>query len=255
MSMDMGPGMDSIDIAAEMAAIDREPPQEISADRLAELIRDARAHDGIVPEKLLYEGDLLRQLCALAGMAEAWMQAKSCAEKDRVADAAAEALGVAIAPTDARGTIINGLDRAAHATQGLGGPRIGPFVQIAYDCATGNVLTTEHVSENDYTRYVDPDVITVCYACRPMTAERIADEIDEALKRCGAAGHSIGDRIKAARETVGLTQQQLADAIPSPGGRQQICNWERGFRTPRRETLERIAEICNTTPGKLMFGE
>lgn len=66
---------------------------------------------------------------------------------------------------------------------------------------------------------------------------------------------TIGDRIRAAREAAGLTQQQLADAVEAGGGQRQISNWETDFRTPRRETLERIAEVLGTTPGKLMFGE
>jgi transcriptional regulator with XRE-family HTH domain len=66
---------------------------------------------------------------------------------------------------------------------------------------------------------------------------------------------TIGDRIKAAREAAGLTQQQLADAVEAGGGRQQVSNWENSRRAPRRETLERIAEVLGTTPGRLMFGE
>jgi transcriptional regulator with XRE-family HTH domain len=66
---------------------------------------------------------------------------------------------------------------------------------------------------------------------------------------------TTGDRIKAAREAAGLTQQQLADAVQAGGGQRQISNWETDFRTPRRETLERIAEACGVTPGWLMFGE
>lgn len=66
---------------------------------------------------------------------------------------------------------------------------------------------------------------------------------------------TIGSRIKAAREAAGLTQQQLADAIPAPGRRQQVCDWETGHRTPRRETLERIAQVLGVAAGWLMFGE
>lgn len=66
---------------------------------------------------------------------------------------------------------------------------------------------------------------------------------------------TIGDRIKAAREAAGLTQQQLADAVQAGGGRQQVSNWENSCRTPRRDALERIAEACGVTPGWLMFGE
>lgn len=66
---------------------------------------------------------------------------------------------------------------------------------------------------------------------------------------------TIGDRIKAARIAAGLTQEQLARAVEAGGGKQQVSNWETGFRVPRRETLTRIADALGTTPGKLMFGE
>ena len=64
----------------------------------------------------------------------------------------------------------------------------------------------------------------------------------------------IGSRIRAARESANLTQQQLADAVGAPGGRQQVSGWETGLRTPRRETLERIAEVLGVKAGWLMFG-
>lgn len=66
---------------------------------------------------------------------------------------------------------------------------------------------------------------------------------------------TIGGRIKAAREAAGLTQQQLADVVQAGGGQRQVSNWEMDLRTPRRDTLERIAQATGTTPGKLMFGE
>ena len=66
---------------------------------------------------------------------------------------------------------------------------------------------------------------------------------------------TIADRIRSARIAADLTQQQLADAIPTPGGRQQVSGWESGLRTPRRATLERIAEVLDVKAGWLMFGE
>lgn len=65
---------------------------------------------------------------------------------------------------------------------------------------------------------------------------------------------TTGSRIKAAREAAGLTQQQLADAVQAGGGQRQVSNWEGGRRTPRRETLERIAEVLGVKAGWLMFG-
>lgn len=64
---------------------------------------------------------------------------------------------------------------------------------------------------------------------------------------------TIGDRIKEAREAAGLSQQQLADAV-AKGVRQRVNEWERGVRTPRRDALERIAEVLGVKAGWLMFG-
>jgi len=66
---------------------------------------------------------------------------------------------------------------------------------------------------------------------------------------------AIGERIRAAREKAGLTQLELAEAIPCGGGRQQISNWEAGFRTPRREAIKRIAEITGVSPAWIVYGE
>ena len=66
---------------------------------------------------------------------------------------------------------------------------------------------------------------------------------------------TMGERIKAAREAKGWTQQQLADALGNAGNRQRVSQWESGYRNPRPDTLRRIAEILYTTAAKLMFGE
>jgi transcriptional regulator with XRE-family HTH domain len=66
---------------------------------------------------------------------------------------------------------------------------------------------------------------------------------------------TIGERIKSAREAAGITQQQLADAVQAGGGQRQVSNWEVGLRTPRRETLEKIAAALGVKASWLMFGE
>ena len=65
---------------------------------------------------------------------------------------------------------------------------------------------------------------------------------------------SIGDRIKRARESAGLTQQQLGEAVSAGGGRQQVYNWEAGLRTPRLVTLARIAEITGVSAAWITYG-
>lgn len=50
---------------------------------------------------------------------------------------------------------------------------------------------------------------------------------------------TIGDRVRAAREQVGLEQAELADATGI--SRNSISNYERGATTPRRGQLALIA--------------
>jgi len=51
-------------------------------------------------------------------------------------------------------------------------------------------------------------------------------------------------RVRAAREACGLSQQALADAIGAKS-HQNIYNYERGYREPKFEVLERIAAATN----------
>jgi len=67
---------------------------------------------------------------------------------------------------------------------------------------------------------------------------------------------TIGDRIKQARESAGLTQQQLADAIGIPSyGRQRVNHWESGARAPGRAYLVKIAEALDKHPAWIEFGD
>jgi len=66
---------------------------------------------------------------------------------------------------------------------------------------------------------------------------------------------TIGDRIKEARERAGFTQQQLADRLGiRASGRQRVSGWETGLRTPRRDTLEKIARATGVTPAWIAYG-
>lgn len=51
---------------------------------------------------------------------------------------------------------------------------------------------------------------------------------------------TIGERIRAARLKVGITQEELATKLNITY--QSIGQWERGKRTPKPETLKRIAD-------------
>ena len=62
---------------------------------------------------------------------------------------------------------------------------------------------------------------------------------------------TIGSRIKSERQAAGLTQAELASEIGSKHY-QIISQYERGTRTPKYETLEKIATALNIPVAKLL---
>lgn len=54
---------------------------------------------------------------------------------------------------------------------------------------------------------------------------------------------TVGERIKAARMQVGLTQKELAEKLGVPY--QSIGQWERGIRNPKLSSVRRIAEALD----------
>ena len=73
-----------------------------------------------------------------------------------------------------------GLKKAAGYTENYG-VYSGHYVQISYDCKTGEVLTAYHYSigHNEWTVYHDSNIITICYTSSKMTMQQIADAIIE----------------------------------------------------------------------------
>ena len=66
---------------------------------------------------------------------------------------------------------------------------------------------------------------------------------------------TIGDRIKQARESASLTQQQLADRLGiRASGIQRVSGWETGIRTPNRSNLARIAEATGASAAWIEYG-
>lgn len=61
------------------------------------------------------------------------------------------------------------------------------------------------------------------------------------------------ERMKRARERVGLTQQQLADRINTTA--QNISQYERGIRRPRYQTMIKIASSLGTTVNSIWENE
>ncbi len=56
---------------------------------------------------------------------------------------------------------------------------------------------------------------------------------------------TIGEKIKKNRQEAGLTQKQLGEALGV--SQQQIAQYESGKRTPKVDTLVRIARALNTS--------
>lgn len=63
---------------------------------------------------------------------------------------------------------------------------------------------------------------------------------------------TIGDSIRAARKSRGLTQNELAHAMGITGS--AIGQYECGVRTPKYETVERIASALSVPTSSLMPG-
>jgi len=55
--------------------------------------------------------------------------------------------------------------------------------QISYNRATGEVITTEHASLEDWTRYNSPDIVTICYINRHMSADAIKAAIIDTMRK------------------------------------------------------------------------
>lgn len=63
----------------------------------------------------------------------------------------------------------------------------------------------------------------------------------------------IGQNIRAARQTSGLTQRKIENALGV--GRGNLSNWERGVIRPCDYALKRIAKVCGVSVQELIDGE
>lgn len=64
---------------------------------------------------------------------------------------------------------------------------------------------------------------------------------------------SIGENIKSLRESRGLTQAQLGDAVGVSD--KAVSTWESGKREPRMSAVEKLAELFGVTAGMLFCSE
>lgn len=60
----------------------------------------------------------------------------------------------------------------------------------------------------------------------------------------------IGDRIRRARQSAGMSQRQLAEAVGVTHG--LVGQWESHRKAPGRENLRKIAEVTTTDPAVLL---
>jgi transcriptional regulator with XRE-family HTH domain len=60
----------------------------------------------------------------------------------------------------------------------------------------------------------------------------------------------VGDRLRTARRSAGLTQKQLADDLGVESV--TVSRWERGVTTPSLPRLRRVAELTGTTTSDLV---
>jgi transcriptional regulator with XRE-family HTH domain len=63
---------------------------------------------------------------------------------------------------------------------------------------------------------------------------------------------ALGDRMRSLRESKELTQKQLADKLGIPN--QNVSNYERGFRQPDYDTLQKIANFFEVSIDYLITG-
>lgn len=60
----------------------------------------------------------------------------------------------------------------------------------------------------------------------------------------------LPERLKNLRKKAGLTQKQIAEKLQV--GQNSYSNWEKGKRTPIQPTIEKLAELLNTSPDYLL---
>jgi transcriptional regulator with XRE-family HTH domain len=68
-----------------------------------------------------------------------------------------------------------------------------------------------------------------------------------------AAPHAIGQRIKAARQKLKLSQAELARAADL--AQTSLSQWETGRSSPKYFMVKRLAKILEVDPAWLLFGE
>ena len=68
-----------------------------------------------------------------------------------------------------------------------------------------------------------------------------------------AKNAALGDRIRQARKTLGLTQQEFAAQLEVT--QPTVHRWEKGFYDPDEEALQRLAGMTKMSPAYFRYGE
>ena len=79
---------------------------------------------------------------------------------------------------------------------------------------------------------------------------RLASLVNSVLSLGTHDSGGVGERLRTARRSAGLTQKQLAEALGVESI--TVSRWERGVTTPSLSRLRRIAEITQTTASDLV---
>ena len=88
---------------------------------------------------------------------------------------------------------------------------------------------------------------------RDILLEQVASNDSQKQPSPGKDGtQTVGQRIKAARKTAGLTQQKLGEKLGVKF--QTVAQWERGLRNPKLTTLQNVADACGCSVTYLAFG-
>ena len=64
----------------------------------------------------------------------------------------------------------------------------------------------------------------------------------------------LSNRLKAARQSARMTQQQVGDRLRPQHTRKNVCKWEHGQTEPSLSTIEQLAASLGVTPCWLAFG-
>ena len=70
-------------------------------------------------------------------------------------------------------------------------------------------------------------------------------------RQYGSKGHEIGEKIYNRRKELGLTLEQVGDAVGV--GKSTVRKWENGMiKNMRRDKIKKLSEVLHVSPGYLM---